>query len=213
MSDNSNNFAEMVSQLARAGRDGYFHFQQQWLEMLGLVKNHADSAQTKNPCLDTFEAWVEVYKKEFRKVLGAPQLGLTRYYQERTREVLDKFNLFQAKMSEFTYSLFQPIEESFKTLLQRVEELTRGGKLPDDPKEYYQMWIKILESYYSIWLRSPEYSRIMNGTLDALEELTKARQKFLEGFLQTLSAPSYKDFDDLSKEFYRLKKRVKDLEK
>jgi hypothetical protein len=53
----------------------------------------------------------------------------------------------------------------------------------------------------------------MNGTLDAMEEFTTARQKFLQGFLQTLSIPTYSDVDDLSKELYQLKKRVKELAK
>lgn len=211
MSDNSNNFPEMASKLVKAGWDGYFHFQQQWLEMLGVMKHRTDPSKLENPALDAFRAWMDAYEKEFRKFVTAPPLGLTRYYQERTSEVLDKFNLFQAKMSEFTYSLFRPMEESFKTMLQRIEELTQGGKLPDNPKEYYQIWIKILEGYYLNWFRSPEYFRVMNSTLDALEELTKARQRFLEYFLQTLSVPSYTDFDDLSKEFYELKKRVKAL--
>ncbi len=213
MNNNSKNLPEIGSKLAKAGWDGYFHFQQQWLEMLGVIKNQTDPSRLENQGLDTFKTWIDVYEKEFRKFLTTPQLGLTRYYQERMREVLDKFNLFQAKMSEFTYSLFGPMEESFKVMRERVEELTRGGKLPEDPKEYYQMWIKILEDYYSNWFRSSEYARIMNGTLGALEEFTGARQKFLEGFLQTLSVPSYTDLDDLSKEFYELKKRVKELAK
>jgi len=213
MKDHSNNFSEAASKLAKAGWDRYFQLQQHWLEMLGLVKNHADPSKLQNPGLEPFRAWADVYKNEFRKFLTAPQLGLTRYYQERMGEALDKVNLFQAKMSEFTYSLFRPMEESFRALPQRVEELTRSGKLPGNPKEYYQMWIKLLEGYYLNWFRSPEYSRIMNSALDALEELTKSRQKLLEGLFQTLSVPSYKDFDDLSKEFYELKKKVKKLEK
>lgn len=213
MNDHSNNFSETASKRSQAGREGYSHFQQQWLERFGVIKNNADLYASQNPGLALLRAWVDVYENEFRKFLAPPQLGLTRYYQERIREVLDKFNLFQAKMSEFTYSLFRPMEESFKALPQRVEELTRCGEFSCNPKEYYQVWIRILEDYYSNWFRSSEYSQIMNSTLDALEELTKARQKFLESFLQTLSVPSYTDFDDLSKELYELKKRVKELEK
>ncbi len=212
MNDHSGDFSAIPSKLSKAGWDGFIHFQQQWLEMLGVIKNNANLSASQNPGAP-FKAWVDVYENEFRKFLTAPQLGLTRYYQERMHEVLDKFNLYQAKMSEFTYSLFRPMEESFKALRKKVEELTWSGKLPDNPKEYYQIWIKLLEGYYLNWFRSPEYSQTMNSTLDALEELTKARQKFLEYFLQTVSVPSYSDFDDLSKEFYELKKRVKELEK
>ncbi len=213
MSNSSKNIPEITSKLARIGWDGYVHFQQQWLEMLGVIKNQTDPSKLENPGLEIFKSWIDVYENEFRKFLFTPQLGLTRYYQERTREVLDKFNLFQAKMSEFTYSLLRPMEESFKVMRKKVEELTQGGKLPQNPKEYYQMWIKILEDDYLNWFRSSEYSGIMNGTLDALEEFTAAKRKFLEGFLQALSVPSYTDLDDLSKEFYELKKRVKELAK
>ncbi len=218
MNDHSNNFSGTASKLSQAGWDGYFHFQRQWLQMFGMIKNgviknDADLSTSQNSGLALFRAWMDVYENEFRKFLTPPQLGLTRYYQERIRELLDKFNLFQAKMSEFTYSLFRPMEESFRALPQRVEELNRSGEFSCNPKEYYQVWIRILEGYYSNWFRSSKYSQIMNSTLDALEELTKARQKFLESFLQTFSVPSYTDFDDLSKELYELKKRVKELER
>jgi class III poly(R)-hydroxyalkanoic acid synthase PhaE subunit len=168
----------------------------------------ADTFQ--NPAQDILKVWMEVYEREFRRFLNMPQLGLTRFYQERTGEVLDKTNLFQAKVAEFLSLLFLPLEKSFKAMPERIEELTKCGK-SCGTKDYYQIWIKTLEDYYVTLLKSPEFVRVMNGILEALEELTTSRAEFQRAFLQAFSIPSYADLDDLSKEFYQLKKRVKEL--
>jgi len=202
---------ELFLKMTKAGWEGYFHWQQQWLEMMGVNGKRKEPGKFEPPGQEILKAWFDIYEKEFRKFLTVPQLGLMRFYQERIGEVFDKFNLFQARMSEFTCFLFFPMEKSLKVMQEKIEELTREGKVPENPKDLYQMWIKILEGYYVALLKSSEYTGAMNGTLDAMEEFTMARQKFLQGLLQTLSIPTYTDLDDLSKDLYELKKRVKEL--
>jgi polyhydroxyalkanoate synthesis regulator phasin len=46
-----------------------------------------------------------------------------------------------------------------------------------------------------------------------MEDYMVARQELFRDTLQTFQMPTNKDMDDLYKELYRLKKRVKQLEK
>jgi polyhydroxyalkanoate synthesis regulator phasin len=91
--------------------------------------------------------------------------------------------------------------------------MAEAGELPDDSKAYYQMWIKILEGHYMTLFKSPEYVDAMGQTLDSLENYKMAAEKVIEDTLGMLPVPTQKDMDELYKEIYLLKKKVKALEK
>ncbi len=198
--------------IAKATWDGYFYLQNKWLDLFGLQGKPAEALKI-DLSQDLFKSWIDRYEQGFGKLMTLPQLGLTRYHQERTTEVFDKFNLFQAKMAEFVCFLTLPLERSFKVMQERLGELSKDGKISQDPRDYYQMWVKTLEEYYISFFKSSEYNETMRSTLDSMEEYLMARQKFLQGVMQLLSIPTCQDFDDLSKDFYELKKRVKELAK
>ena len=85
--------------------------------------------------------------------------------------------------------------------------------MPDNPKVYYQEWIKILEGHYMTLLKSPEYTSKMHATLSAFENFVAAKNEILQDFLQTLPVPTDKDMDELYQEIYLLKKRMREYEK
>jgi class III poly(R)-hydroxyalkanoic acid synthase PhaE subunit len=208
-----NALPEIVLRMAKTGWDGYFYSQQQWLERVGRIGKRAEAYKFEDLGQDLFKAWVEIYEREFKQFLTVPQLGLTRYYQERMGMAVDKFNLFQATMAEFFRLLYLPVEKAFRIMQEKISELTREGKLPEEPKEHYAMWLKILEGHYMTLFKSPEYTRALSNTLNAMEEFLMARQRMLQDLLQTLPVPTNKEMDELSRELYLLKKKVKELAK
>lgn len=208
-----NSLPDILSKMVKTGWDGFFQTQQQWLERTGKVGKSAEAYTFENLDQDAFNAWTELYEKDFRQFLNIPQLGLTRFYQERMNLAADKFNLFQASIAEFTHLLYLPMEKSFKVMQDKFTELSDEGKLSDPPKVYYRMWVKILEGHYMILFKSPEYTKTMAKVLDAMGEYTVARQEVLQDVLQSLPVPSQKDMDELYKEIYLLKKKAKELEK
>ena len=152
-------------------------------------------------------------ENEFRKFLKVPPLGLTRFYQEKAAHFLDQSNLFQGAVAEFVYVVFSPIERSFKMMQQELQEMTRDGNLPENSKEYYRMWLKILEENYMNVLTSRDFTQILSNTLDAIEGYTLAGQNLLRDVLQMLQVPTNREMDEVYKELHKLKKRVKQIEK
>jgi polyhydroxyalkanoate synthesis regulator phasin len=75
------------------------------------------------------------------------------------------------------------------------------------------MWLKILEGHYMTLFKSQEYTQALGKTLGSMEEFTMARQELLQDALQSLPVATDKDMDELYKELYELKKRIKQLEK
>jgi polyhydroxyalkanoate synthesis regulator phasin len=75
------------------------------------------------------------------------------------------------------------------------------------------LWIKLLEGHYMELFKASEYSAAMAKTLVALNEFVEARQTVVKDLLRQLSIPSHQDLDELAREIYLLKKRVRELEK
>ena len=208
-----NTLPEILMKTAKTGWDGCFQLQQQWMERIGRIGKSTEAYKFENLDQDTFKAWLEIYDKEFRQFLKVPQLGLTRFYQERMAGFLDKFNLFQGAMAEFMYLIYLPMEKSFKVMQEKVEELTVEGELPENSQDYYRMWLKILEGHYMTLFKSSEYTQVLGNTLNAIEDYTAARQQLLQDMMQMFQMPTNRKMDELYKEIYALKKRIKKLER
>jgi len=160
-----------------------------------------------------FSNWKSLYEKEFQQYFNLPQLGLTRFHQEKANLAMDKFYLLQSTMGEFITILFQPVEKSFHVLQDKIEKLSEQGELSSDAKTYYQLWIQILEGEYAKLFISPKYLVSLGKTISALSEFTAAKEAVLKDLISTLPIPSQGEMDELYKELYRLRKRVKNLEK
>ena len=204
---------DIVSKMTQTGWDGYLKLQQQWYERLLKTGQAREAYRFDNLDQDALSVWSEMYEKEFRRLLYMPQVGLTRFYQERAFKALDQFNLLQAAMAEFLQILFLPMEKSLQVMQEKMAEMAEEGQVPENPKVYYQMWIKILEGHYMTLLKSPEYTSKMHTTLGAFENFVAAKNEILQDFLQTLPVPTDKDMDELYQEIYLLKKRMREHEK
>lgn len=199
---------EVFLKMARLGFEGFFRLQQQWLEEVDKAGQRAEAARSDIFGQDTLKAWTEIYGQNFRQLLNLPQLGLTRVYQEKLNQATCTYSQFQEAMAEFLQVLCLPVEKSLEVMRARLEELGREGNLSDDFKDYYDMWIKILEGHYMTLLKSPGYLDSLGNTLVAAGNFKVARQELLADILKSLQIPTYKDLDELGKELYLLKKKV-----
>ena len=181
----------------------------EWIQKRGASLSSADIQELDTELLKDL---AQTYEKEFSKYFKVPQVGLGRFYQERTMAVVDKYNIFQLALSEFLHILYRPIEKSLKSLQEKVVEMAETGPLDDKSKTYYNLWIKLLESEYMGLFQQPEYADAMSRTLWALNDFSEARKIVVEDILKQVNIPTNKDLDELSKEIYLLKKRLRILE-
>ena len=70
----------------------------------------------------------------------------------------------------------------------------------------------MLEGEYMELFQLPEFADQMGKTLGALNESVGARQAVMDDVLKQLNIPTNQDLDELSKEIYLLKKRIRALE-
>lgn len=181
-----------------------------WIQSRGASLSATDMQELDRELIKNL---TETYEKEFSRYLKLPQIGLTRLYQERMLRVVDKQNSLHLVAMEFVHMLYLPIERSIKSLQEKMVEMAEEGPLDDKSKTYYNLWIKLLEGHYMELFKQPEYADAMGNTLCALNEYVEARQTVVNDLLKQANIPTYQDMDELSKELYLLKKRVRLLEK
>ena len=182
----------------------------EWIQKRGASLSAADIQELDR---EFIKKWKDVYENEFSRFLKIPQVGLGRVYQERFLQATDKMNAFQAVLSEFLLILAKPVEKSLTSLQEKMAEMTEAGPLDEKAKTYYNLWIKLLEGHYMELFKAQEYSAAMAKTLAALNEYVDARKTVVNDLLRQFNIPTHKDLDELAKEIYLLKKRMRAYEK
>ncbi len=208
-----NTLPEFFLKISKAGWEASVRLQQKVSEKAGKIGQKTEAYQFENLDQGVFKAWREIYEEEFSQYFQVPQLGLARYYQERLNRLLDQSNLLNASLSEFLYLLYLPLEKSMKVFQDRIEDLSKEGNVPDKAKDYYNLWVKILEGHYMNLFKSPEYLASFREMLSQAENYVTAKNEVLQDILQSLPAPTNRDMDNIYKDLYLLKKRVKAMEK
>jgi len=204
---------EFFLRLSKAGWEASVLIHQKALETAGKIGQKVEGYRFDDIEQELLKAWREIYEEEFRRYFQIPTLGLTRYYQERLNRLVDQWNILQTTVSEFLYVLYLPVERSFQVLQDEVEAMAKEGRLPQRAKDYYNLWVKILEGHYMTLFKSPEYLSALREMLKQVDNFSVAKNQVLQDILQFLPVPTTKEMDELYRELYQLKKRVKELEK
>jgi len=121
---------EILLKMAGSGFDVAMQIQNHLMEKAGNIGKRTEAYNFDNLDQDVFKALTEIYEKELRQYLKIPPLGLTRFYQERFNELLDKHNLFETTLAEFLSILYLPMEKSFRVLQEKLQEMARKGICP-----------------------------------------------------------------------------------
>jgi polyhydroxyalkanoate synthesis regulator phasin len=203
---------DVFLKIAEATWDACFEMQKKNIERAGKIGQQVEAHQFESVDQEMFKALKEIYEEELRQFFYTPQLGLTRSYQERFNQFLDKLNLMHVAGAEFLSILYLPFEKSFKGVQQQLDALAKEGKLPKETKEYYNMFIKVLEGHYMTLFKSPEYKKTLSELFNHLSEYIISKNEVLQDILQALPVPTHKEMDELYKDLHILKKRVKYLE-
>ena len=182
----------------------------EWIRKRSESLSEADIQELDSELLNS---WRNIYEDEFSKYFKLPQIGPYRFYQERSLNLVDKLNSFQLQLCEFLHMLYMPVEKSLTTLQDEMIQMADSGKIDDNPRTYYNLWIKSMEGHYMELFKQEDYCDVLHRTLIALNNFSEAKNELMDDHLKQLNIPSNNDFDELSKEIYFLKKRIRALER
>jgi hypothetical protein len=191
----------------------FFEVPIKMMEQVGKFKGAGEAYRFKDLEENPFRVWHEIYEKGMRRYFHIPQVGLTRGYQEKWNETIDKYNIFHTHAAEFLHLLGLPFERSMTHLQEKIGEMAETGAPPEDGNDYYQAWIKVLEGHFMTMFQEPEYVETLSNTITALSDYTSARNVMFEEMTGMLPIAKQSELDDLAREVHELKKRTRRLEK
>jgi polyhydroxyalkanoate synthesis regulator phasin len=204
---------EVLLKLAQTSMGGLIEMQQKMTQRLGRMGESVEAYQFQDIDENMFRVWTDIYQKEFQQFFRIPQLGLMRTYQEKSNQALDKYNLFQSTLSEFLNLLGLPFNRATQVMQEKLAEMAENGELTEDTKVYYNMWVKVLEGHFMTLFQTPEYVETLTRTVNSLADFSAARSAALEDMLSMLPVAKKTEMDDMARELYELKKRLRKLEK
>ena len=190
-----------------------FELHQKMIQRLGRMGQSVEAYHFQDMDENLLRLWTDIDTKEFQQFFQIPQLGLMRTYQEKANQALDKYNIFQSTLSEFLNMLGLPFNQSVQVIQEKLSEMAENGELTDDTKVYYNMWVKVLEGHFMTLFQTPEYVETLTRTVNTLSEYSAARNAALEDMLSLLPVAKKTEMDDMARELYELKKRLRKLEK
>ncbi len=204
---------EILLKLGQTSFSGFLQLQQKLMERVSRLGESTEAYKFEDIDENIFRMWTDIYENEFRQFLHVPQLGLLRVYQEKVSEAADKYALFQASLSEFLRMLGLPFYRSMQVMQEKLVEMTEQGTLPGDTKEYYNLWVKVLEGHFMTLYQNAEYVETLGRTINNLAEFAAARDAALENMIGMLPVAKKSDVDELSRDLYEMKKRLRRLER
>jgi hypothetical protein len=207
-----NALPDIFLKAAQASWDVCFQMQKGSIEKAGKIGQKVEAYHFENLDPESFKALKEIYEKEIKQFFYIPQLGLTRFYQERVGIFVDRLNLMEATLGEFFSMLNLPFEQTNKVMQQELERLTREGKVPKESKALYNLWVKILEGHFMTLFKSPEYSQTLADLFIKVTDFIVAKNEVFQDILQILPVPTHKEIDELYRDLHILKKKVRELE-
>ncbi|VFQ47361.1 poly(R)-hydroxyalkanoic acid synthase subunit PhaE [Desulfoluna butyratoxydans] len=160
----------------------------------------------------TFKEMFKMMSGEMNRFISIPPLGLSRNYQEKVVEVVEKGNQFLLTLGEYMFLMFSPLEQSMRMVQVTIEGLTDEQRRTLTPESVYETWLKELEQGYFTLYGSEEYLGLLKRLVSAMGEFNMARQNFISDFLKLMGVPSENDLDDLYRDLYSIKKTLSSLE-
>lgn len=201
-----------MMRLAQVSLEGVTRMQQRAMDKMSQTTRSSPSFDFDGLDERFFDEWKTLYEQEIRKYFNIPQLGLTRFYQEKVNRAADRFQVLQTALAEFVYVLSKPFEASLKKLQDDLLEQSENQEWSVDTKEAYNRWIGILETEFMHLMKSPEYLKALQQILLAQSSFSAARDEIIQDLAGNLPFAGRKEMDELYKELYQLRKRVRELE-
>lgn len=211
IAESSTAFAKAYSEAAKESFENLLEFQTNFIESCARASEHTQTYNPDDFDQSAFQSFRELYKNEWQKYLNIPKIGLPRELHEQLTDLVDKSNIFYSYIVELLYLFGRPFEKSNQAMQQKIHNMLENGEVENDPGKLYNEWIKILEGNFMQLLQSQEYTSLLNKIIRSLASYKAVKNDVTNVFLKEFQIPTNKDMDEVYKDLYLTKKKLKEL--
>ena len=168
-----------------------------------------------NPNIDStrefFNAWSKTCEDSFGRLAEIPAVGPSREKYERGMKGFSLFfNLYATWMDSVSDINNLSVEAISKLQDKAVTLKSETG--PERSKELYDIWIETYSGVFNEFLRSEHFSSDIGKFMSVYADVQRYNRDVLEeNVLVPSNLPTKTDIDEINKELYNLRKKVKEL--
>ncbi len=166
-----------------------------------------------NPGLESphefFDMWLKTYSGSSGQQL--PTMGPAREKSEKILRGIPLFlNIYATWMDSI--SDFQNLSLTAMNRMQDKATERESEIGSENYKELYNLWIETYSDTFKEFLRSGHFAQDMGKFVSSFIEAQKYNQEMLEeSYLKPMNLPTRMEIDELNKELYSLRKKVREL--
>ena len=158
---------------------------------------------------EVLDLWLKTYEETFGKFLKAPAVGPAREKTEKMIQGIPYFaNYYTSLMN--TNANFQSV---FAEAMNKTPEKIAAQK-PESPRDYYSIWLETYSDTFKEFLKSGHFAAdIGKFVTDMMADQQYNKEMLESNILKPMNLRTKSEMDEIYKEIYLLKKKVRELAK
>ncbi len=196
--------------------ESYTNSFSQWAEMFTRFLNDAQSTgayETKDRIRMHMDALLQMYEGGLGRLIKIPSVGPAQYTMEKGKDWLDSSIKYQMVLFEYFQNLVQPILRVSADIIDGAKKIIEEDPSEESVQKLYTMLIEEGEKAYNEFFKSETYLHSMKMTLDAYLDFDRTYNTMMVDMLKGTPIVTKPGIEEVYKEIYLLKKKVRELEK
>ena len=159
-----------------------------------------------------YDLWLEDYEATFKKLLEMPAVGPLREKSEKMMRGFSNFSNLYASGMESNSHLQAVLTEAMRKTYEKAATEMEGELGPESYRDFYRIWVETYSSTFKEFFGSERFAADLGKFMSHSLDLQKYNQEMLEdNYLKPMNLPTKTEIDEINKELYSLKKKVKEL--
>ncbi|MDR0284483.1 MAG: hypothetical protein LBI33_06270 [Propionibacteriaceae bacterium] len=167
----------------------------------------------KDAYLDFMKRAADTYREVSSRVLSMPAMGSNQRLVEKTQKLVDTYLDYTVKAAGYSTLFTESASDAMQKLADHLMNLQQTGEVPQTFLEFYKVWSDTNEQVFLDLFNTDAFEIVMNDTIAAGSKLKTLYDDYLQDAMQTLPFPNRREMDAVEEEVYKLRNKVKDLEK
>ncbi|MFH1421152.1 MAG: poly(R)-hydroxyalkanoic acid synthase subunit PhaE [Planctomycetota bacterium] len=178
------------------------------------ARDLAKDGITHEDFVELYDSWFEGMDEPISKFLQIPAVGPTRQMLNKLSKSLDAYIKYCGASADFYLRMAKPSTEALEEISTQAAAILKDGEITEEKyRKFYDIIIKTFEKKFHDLLSSAGFTHSIKITLDTAMELRKSLFDIMEDNLKQTPIITRTEMDDVHKEIYLLKKKVKELNK
>jgi len=166
-----------------------------------------------DPTREFFKEWQKTCEDSIGRAAEIPAVGPSREKYERVMKGFSLFVNFYATWMDSVSDLNILSMEAMTRMQDRTTDL-KGETGAERSKELYDLWIETYSEIFNEFLRSDHFASDMGKFMSVFTDVKRYNREMIEeNLLVPSDLPTKTEIDEINKELYHLRKKVKELSK